>query len=117
MPAGQDGSQTATIAAGGQLSTPIYLGGQIPYNLQLPPSGWTASNINFYGSVDGVTFAPLYTADAGTEALYTLTSTGTGGRVYALNPNVFAGLRAIKVNAVTVQVGASTIQVGLRDAA
>src|SRR4051812_10455121 len=117
MPAGQDSSLTCTVGAGANLSSAMFLGGSVPYALQLPAAGWTASNINFLGSLDGVNFYPLATADAGADNLYTLTSASAGGRLYALNPNVFGGLRAIKVNSVTPQVGASTLVLGTRDVA
>jgi len=111
-----DGTATATIAQGATTSNAIYLGGAVPYALQLPAANWVAGNITFQGSVDGLSFYDLYKADAGTEAKYTITSAATGSRVYSLDGTVFAGLNAIKVvGAVQTNVGGVVVGVGLRD--
>lgn len=117
MPAGQDGSQLAAFAAGANLSSAVYCGGQVLYNLQLPAASWTASALTFLGSVDGVNFYPLNVADTGAEAVYTLTTTGTGGKTYAVNPNYFAGLRAFKISSTIAQANAVSVVAGLRDTA
>lgn len=119
-----DSNNNATIANGGSLSNAIPLGGAVPCALVLP-AAWTAANITFSGSVDGVNFGSIFDGDAGAEAEYKLTTTFTaasGGenRAIPLNPDRFQGYNWIKVRSGTqgapVAQGAQrVIQIGLRD--
>lgn len=116
-----NGSAAAVIAAGASLSNAVYLGSDVPYAVGLP-NGWSAANLTFQGSIDGVTFFELYVGDAGTEAAYTITTTATTGRTIAVDGTKFMGLSAFKIRSGTVGVpvaqgGGATIQVGLRDTA
>lgn len=112
-----DGSGAVLVAQGATVSSKLYLGGAVPYALTLPPANYVAGNITFNGSIDGTTFYPLYVADGGTEALYTITSTGTGAKTYALDGTKFAGLNAIQIVTAAAQtnVGGVIFEVGLRD--
>lgn len=116
---------TVTIANGGSLSNALALGGAVPCALVLP-AAWTAANITFSGSVDGVVFGSIFDGDAGAEAEYKVTTTYTAAsgsgenRAIPINPDRFQGYNYIKVRSGTQgtpvnQGAARTIQMGLRD--
>lgn len=112
------------IASGASVSSVLQLGGAVPCALVLP-AAWTAANITFLGSVDGINYGAIFDGDAGSESEYKLTTTYTaqaGGenRAIPMNPDRFQGYNYIKLRsgtqAVAVAQGAArTIQVGLRD--
>jgi hypothetical protein len=116
-----NGSAVAVIPAAGSLSANVYLGSDVPYAVVIP-NGWTAANLTFQGSVDGVNFFDLFTGDAGTEAAYTITNTSTTGRLFAIDGTKFMGLSAFRIRSGTAGVpvaqgAGATLQVGLRDTA
>src|SRR4051812_18238374 len=79
------------------------------------PAAWTAPDIAFKVSVDGLTFVPLYdarTPGAATEVTIASASIPTSAaRGFALDPSAFAGYNYLKVvsgtNAAGVNQGAA----------
>jgi hypothetical protein len=79
------------------------------------PAAWTAADIAFKVSVDGVTYVPLYdarTPGAATEVTIASASVPTSAaRGFALDPSVFAGYNYLKIvsgtNALGVNQGAA----------
>jgi hypothetical protein len=65
------------------------------------PAAWTAADIAFKVSVDGVTYVPLYDARTpGTATEVTIASASvptSAARGFALDPSVFAGYNYLKV--------------------
>lgn len=87
--------ENISIANGASLSSAIDLDENGIVALQMP-SAWTAANLTFQGSYDGVTFADVYDS-AGTE----LSVTAAASRYIVLTPATFAGLRHLKVRSGT----------------
>lgn len=87
---------TATITNGTSLSTGIDLGTARLSRIVIP-AAWTAANITFQASADGVTYADLYDA-SGTE--YTIT-VGGASRSIIVPLADFVGIRYVKVRSGT----------------
>lgn len=85
----------AVIANGASLSQAIDLGDLLLAGISIPAS-WTAADLTFKGSVDGVTFQDLYDA-AGTE----VTADAAAARHIVLEPAKFAGMRSVKIRSGT----------------
>src|SRR5262249_33926456 len=60
------------------------------------PSGWTAANVTFQGSVDNTNYFDLY--DSGAEVNL---GAAAASRYLLLNPATFAGLRYVNVRSGT----------------
>ena len=86
---------SVTISNGTALSPAVDL---TQYSLVglVMPSGWTAANLTFQGSVDNSNFFDLY--DSGAEINL---GAAAASRYVLLNPAVFAGLRYLKVRSGT----------------
>lgn len=91
-------SLSLKIANGQSLSNIIDFGLARPFAIQMP-AAWTAANLTFQASIDGVTFADLYD-DAGVEVLLT----ATASHVIIMPPSKFIGLRWLKVRSGTAGV-------------
>jgi len=85
--------QSATIAAAASLSGAIALSSAFPVGL-LVPTGWTAANITFQGSIDGGTTYSSARTSGGSEVTVNVT---TAGDIYSLNPLDFASYTHIKI--------------------
>jgi hypothetical protein len=81
---------TVTIANGESLSTRAELGAGRAFAIQMP-AAWTAASISFEGSLDGVTFAPVYD-DAGDE----IAVAASTSRIVVLDARLI-GIRYLKV--------------------
>lgn len=79
-----------TIASSGSTSTALTLQGTTPLAIQMP-AAFTGTAITFECSVDGSTFYDLYN-EATEYSVAVLAS-----RYVALNPNVFEGVRFIRL--------------------
>ena len=84
-----------TIANGAAVSNAIDIG-ELGLCAIVTPSTWTAANLTFQGSVDGVTFFDVYDS-SGTE----LQITAAASRHIMLSPANFAGIRFLKVRSGT----------------
>lgn len=89
------GSANATIANGASLSDAVDLGGKLLGGI-LMPAAWTAANLTFQASADGVTYGNVYDA-VGDE--YTVTAAAS--RFIALDPSMFSGAQYVKVRSGT----------------
>ncbi len=88
---------TSTIAASGNLSGAVKLGGYTPVAL-IMPSGWDAGGITFQVTHDGDNYANLY--DAAGEYALTTSAVGTS-RVILLVPGDLLGFIGIKLRSGT----------------
>ena len=85
-----------TISSGTSLSAAVDLGPNRAFAVVMPAS-WTAANLTFQGSVDGITYNNLYD-DTGTE----VTITAAASQYIVLSsPAKILGLRWIKVRSGT----------------
>lgn len=105
---------SATIANGASLSDAVGMENIILTGVIMPAS-WTAANITFQASVDGVTFNNVYDS-LGNE----LTVTAAASRYIAIDPSVYAGMKYLKVrsgtsSAAVNQGGARVIGLAGRD--
>jgi len=89
--------QTATIAASASLSGAIALNSAFPVGL-LVPTGWTAANITFQGSIDGGTTYNTARTSGGSEVTVNVTLAGDN---YNLNPLDFALYTHVKIRSGT----------------
>lgn len=89
------GRAAATIANGASLSGAVELEGMELVAIEMP-AAWTAANLTFQGSHDGVTFNNVHD-DAGTE----VSVTAAAARFIRLNPELWGGFHAIKVRSGT----------------
>lgn len=87
--------QTAAIAAGQSLSGVVGLTEHTLHGI-LIPSVWTAANLTFQVSVDGVNFAEMYD-DAGNE----ITVQAAAGQYLALDPARWRAINCLKVRSGT----------------
>lgn len=90
--------KTASIANAGSLSGVVGLDGMVLMAIQFP-AAWTAADITFDGSVDGVTYAPVFD-DAGTEVKIAAAATATLAGKVCVNASILeklAALYAIKI--------------------
>lgn len=105
-----------TIAAGAQLSTNADLPGFRMAGLKVP-TGWTAADITFQVSDDGITYGNFYTWDGTTKTLVTIPSANlVAGDWITLVGDValaMAAYRAVKINSSVNQVAARTISLAL----
>lgn len=88
-------SKAATIASGASLSGAINPGPCAAFALQMPAT-WTAANLTFQASFDGVTFGDLYD-EAGTEIVVT----ASASRFIILEPARWLGVRYFKIRSGT----------------
>jgi hypothetical protein len=86
---------TVDIASGASLSAAIPLGLGRAAGIQMP-AAWTAANLTFQASYDGITYANLYDA-SGTE----YTATAAADRLIILPVADFAGIQNIKIRSGT----------------
>lgn len=87
-------TQDAVIANGSSLGDGIDLGGSSVIGIQMPAS-WTAANLTFQASHDGVTYADLY--DSAGE----FTVTAAASRFIVIDPTTLLGARYLKVRSGT----------------
>lgn len=92
---------TATILNGASLGGVVYLGAKVLVGIQMP-AAWTAADLTFQASVDGVTFNDVYTPDgAGTE----VTVKAAASRYIPASDLAFAkGMLYIKIRSGTASV-------------
>ena len=83
------------IASGASLSAGLFLGGMRLVGIEMP-STWTAANITFEASPDGVTYNKLYDQD-GTEVIVTAAT----DRFITVFATYLAGTRYLKVRSGT----------------
>ena len=83
-------TDTVTIASSGTTSTGLTLQGTIPLAIQTP-AALTGTSFTFQASVDGASWFDLY--NAGTQYSVTVAAS----RYIALNPDVFEGIRYIRI--------------------
>ncbi len=81
----------ATIAASSNISAEVDLGAGRLVGLYVP-SGWTAANITFQVSPDGVNFGNMFSY-LGAEVIFV----AVPGQFLAVDPTLWKGARAIKV--------------------
>lgn len=95
-----------TIANAASTSTALTMeGNRVPVGIQTPAS-LTSTTLTFEGSTDtGATYQPLYDG----STLYSLTA-GTS-RYIGLNPNVFAGVKLVRIVGGSTEGGARTIRI------
>lgn len=86
---------SATIANGAALSASVSLNGRNLWSI-LMPSGWTAADITFQGSIDGTNFFDIY--EGGTE--YQL-AVAASRMVTMTKPFLFYALTNIKIRSGT----------------
>ena len=106
-------SVEVAIANGTALSAAINLGGRVLVGM-LMSSAWTAAGVTFQASIDGVTFADLFTID-GDELLATVAAS----QFIVLNPANFSGIAFLKVRSGTTgtpvnQAAARTLVLAIR---
>ena len=89
--------QSATIAAGTSLSGVIALSSAFPVALNVP-TGWTAANITFRGSIDGGTTYANARTSGGSEITINVS---TAGDIYTLNPIDFAAFTHLQIRSGT----------------
>lgn len=99
---------TVDIANGASLSDAGRLRGMVPIAIVIPAT-WTAANLTFQGSVDGVTYVDVY-KDDGTER----TVTAAASRFIVLTPQDWFPFEYLKIRSGTTgspvnQGGARTI--------
>lgn len=87
-------SQNADIAAAGSLSAAVDLGDQRLQRIDMP-AAWTAAALTFQASPDGVTYRNLHNA-AGEISV-----PADVDRSIAVDPEIFASIRYIKVRSGT----------------
>jgi hypothetical protein len=97
----------ATIAMGAQNSSVVLQNGFSLAGIQLP-AAFTSTAITFLGSLDGVTFQPVYNS-AGLVS-YTVAQ----GRYIAINPADLQGLAQIQIVAGTAEAAARTLTLSLK---
>lgn len=98
-------TDTVTIASSGSTSTSITMqGGRVPIAI-LTPAALTGTAFTFECSVDGTNFYDLY--NGGTE--YSLTV--AANRYIALNPDVFQGVRYVRIVSGSTEAASRTIYV------
>lgn len=86
------------IASGASQSGVVDLIGFLLAGIQMPTT-WTAADITFLASLDGVTYQPVYNTD-GDE--YTIASAAAqASRFIAIDPRDFAGVRYLKIRSGT----------------
>lgn len=88
-------TRAVTIDAGSALSAAVDLDGVALVGIQMPAS-WTAANLTFQVSADGVTYADLYN-QSGSEVVVT----AAANRYIALDPTLFQGIRRLKIRSGT----------------
>lgn len=96
----------ATIASGASLSGAVSVGSSALTGISIP-SSWTAANLTFQGSFDGVTYFDLYD-DSGIERQVI----AAASRHVTVDPTKFIGLTYIKVRSGTA--AAAVIQAAAR---
>jgi hypothetical protein len=84
--------KTVTILSGATTSNSIDLENLTLCGIQTP-AALTSTAITFTASVDNVTFVPLYDASTGSQ----ISVTTTTSRGYVISPQLFAGVRYLKV--------------------
>lgn len=84
-----------TIANGASLSDVLDLRGRWFVGIEMP-SVWTAANITFQGSTDGVTFVDLYTPTGSERSV-----TAAASRYIVLSPQDYGGLNYVKLRSGT----------------
>jgi hypothetical protein len=95
------------IAINAALSSPVNLTGTDGATVVslTTPAAWTAADISFAVSQDGVTYSPLYdarTPGAATEVTIPSASIPVNAaRSFALDPSIFAGFNFVKVRSGT----------------
>lgn len=107
--------QSATIAAGTSLSGVIVLSSAFPVALNVP-TGWTAANITFRGSIDGGTTYANARTSGGSEITINVS---TAGDIYTLNPIDFAAFTHLQIRSGTTvtpvgQVSAASLVLSTR---
>lgn len=80
-----------TIASAGSLSSAIDLGVRSPVAI-LMPDDWDDADLTFDGSIDGVSFRPLFRDDGGE-----VTVVAVAGSWVVLQPVMFCSVRYLKV--------------------
>jgi hypothetical protein len=96
VPAGRT-TTTATIANGASLSGAVDLGGATMVAIQMP-ANWTAANLTFQLSADGVTYAELQDELGNT---FTVTAAASLAIASAALAATFLGARYLKVRSGT----------------
>ncbi|HUW09590.1 MAG TPA: hypothetical protein VM537_07645 [Anaerolineae bacterium] len=86
--------QTEEIASGTSLTGAIDLTGLWLLAIQLPAT-WTAANLSFQGSADGVTYANVY------EGHVELTAIAAAGYFTILPPNISHCIKYLKIRSGT----------------
>lgn len=73
------------------------------------PVGFEGASVTFKASFDGTNWFPVYDLDG---ALYTVNV--VGGNYYTLNPQIMAGLAAVKVVAASTQTALRNVVASVR---
>ena len=99
-------TDTVTIASSGTTSTSLTMqGGRVPIAI-VTPSALTGTTFKFQASADqGTNFYALY--NEGTEYSVTVSTS----RYIALNPNVFEGVKVVRIVSGSSEAAARTIGV------
>jgi hypothetical protein len=87
---------TVTIALGASLSPAADLSEQALLGIVMP-AAWTAGDLTFQGSIDGVTYGNMYFAHTDSECVVQ----AAAARFIQLDPADFSALRYIKVRSGT----------------
>lgn len=98
-----------TIANGVATSSAIATKGLTLVGVQLP-AAFTGTTLTFTGSVDGVTYQPVYSTISGTALSYTVAQ----GHYVAVDPIPFYGLAYIKLVSGSSEGGARSFSVLLK---
>lgn len=104
-----------TIDAAGTLSNAQNIEGHVILSI-LHPAAWTAADLQFLGSVDGVTFAPVYD-DAGTRVKVASAALPAAEARMLVNKAILeqlAGLTWVKFEASSAQAAERVIEVVLK---
>lgn len=105
---GESNSNTQVVIAAGQtLSTALSCGGTSPMGIFLPQN-WTAGNVGFLVSKDGVNFYTLTNIDG---TLYVAASNTT--QFLPLPPFLFSSVLFIKVSCSVAQATSATLDFAL----
>lgn len=99
-------SIAAVVANTAQLSGSIDVGDDVLTGIQTP-AVLTSTTISLQGSLDGVTFVPIYTDE---NVLYSLTVANNAARFYKLDTRYTKPFRHIKIATGSAEGAARTFQ-------
>ena len=105
-----DPARPAVIAAAGQSSAGVSMGGMELVGIQLPAT-FTGTTLTFEvaTAIDG-TYQPLYKSADGSAVSFTVAQ----GRFYAVDPALFKGIQFLKVKSGSVEGAERTIYLALK---